>query len=133
MNMNNDALQNNLDVNVMNLNWFDFNLNEWVQTIEVKGRFHLIAGDVLYKADLLNPFFYVATAILNCIQGSVLTLCHVPRAGVEQTDIERLCIQFNLAFQVVDEIYWKKGVVLEYAPKDDYDRARLYIISSQLT
>ena len=50
-------------------------------------RITLLAGDVLYKDALLEPFFKVVVLIFKeiktqgCYESSVLYLCHIPRAG----------------------------------------------------
>lgn len=104
----------------------------------------VVAGDVLYKSVLLSPFMRTAKRILmesNFIESTSLPsetftdhsqwkllLCHVPRAGVEQSDVIAAAIEFGLGVSIVDSSEWKSGAVLEIIPEEDYERAQLYIL-----
>ena len=36
----------------------------------------------------------------------------------------------KLSIVAIDSTYWKKGVVVEYSPADDYERAQIYNIKN---
>ena len=86
----------------------------------------VVAGDVLYKAALISPFFDVVATLLR--GSAAMLLCHVPRAGVQQSDIVSAAQSRGLSITEVDPSLWRKGVVHQYSPPDDYDRAMLYKI-----
>ena len=86
----------------------------------------VFAGDVLYKSTLIDPFFDVVAAVLR--RPAAMLLCHVPRAGVEQKDVVNAAKSRGLSIIEIESSMWRKGVVHQYSPAEDYDRAMLYRI-----
>jgi predicted nicotinamide N-methyase len=126
--MNQDILTNGIEAEVVKLNWFDFDMSSHASDpFFLEKDMVVVAGDVLYKNDLLEPFFGVVRSILQ-LPNSKMLLCHVPRAGVEQDTVKAAAFAHGLDVEEVDESEWKKGVCLTYSIPEDYDRARLYVI-----
>ena len=92
----------------------------------------VIAGDVIYKTALIVPFFNSIKQFVTRFRARVL-LCHIPRAGVNHEHITAEITRQSLRYEVVDGREWCKGVVLQYSPREDYERAQLYIISDLVT
>lgn len=89
----------------------------------------LVAGDVLYKNALLKPFFNTVASLFCMFPGSKLMLCHVPRAGVEHSDVLAEVSSRGYVVQTIPPDSFKSGPCYEYCPTDDLDRAALYVIS----
>jgi predicted nicotinamide N-methyase len=93
----------------------------------------LIAGDVIYKRLLIEPFFAVVKELLWRYSGSSLLLCHIPRAGVShevvQAEIARVCLALTVLHEGGGADQWMGGLVTQYSPEEDYSRAKLYLIS----
>lgn len=94
----------------------------------------ILAGDVLYKQTLLEPFLGTVEEMLA--PNGRLLLCHVPRAGVTYDIVEDAFTRNRLAFTVVDgskdkmEINGGRDDVggVELC-MDDARRARLYSVT----
>ncbi len=125
--MKQDSLKNSIETNVITLDWFNFNITQLSTEFLTTNPLRVLAGDVLYKHTLIQPFFTVVEQLLQ-IPGSQMLLCHVPRAGVNQQDVIDAATNFGLNILAVPSELWKKGVCLEYSIPDDYERAQLYII-----
>ena len=126
--MRKDIVTNNVEAEVVELNWFDFDMTaHFSHQFFCENEVVVVAGDVLYKNDLLTPFFSVASSILQ-LPGSKMLLCHVPRAGVEQETVKMTASSYNLSIIEIDEVEWKKGVCLAYSIPEDYNRAKLYMM-----
>lgn len=128
--MTNDIQKNNVqEIEILNLNWFDFHINQINTEFLSSAPLRIVAGDVLYKHQLLHPFFQVIKQLL-LIPNSSMLLCHVPRAGVEHNDVITISKEYNLSITPISSEFWKKGVCIEYSIPDDYDRAQLYLLES---
>lgn len=126
--MRNDIIKNEInEINILKLDWFTFQLNQISNEFLYSSLNNLIivAGDVLYKHILIQPFFIVIQQLLQ-IPRSKMLLCHVPRAGVEQIDVINAANQYGLKITSISSELWKKGVCIEYSIPEDYDRAQLY-------
>jgi hypothetical protein len=136
-----DIVKNNVQCEILNLDWFSFDINQLSsEFLSSSHPLRLVAGDVLYKHALIQPFFTVIQQLLSPSRSSsppstspAMLLCHVPRAGVEQNDIVTAAQQFGLSITSIPSDLWKKGVCVEYSTADDYDRAQLYLIESLST
>ncbi|CAN0045515.1 unnamed protein product [Ectocarpus fasciculatus] len=60
----------------------------------------ILAGDVLYKHSLLEPFLKTVRDMLA--EGGRMLLCHVPRAGVTYDIVERAFAQAGFAFEILN-------------------------------
>ena len=86
---------------------------------------------MIYKTALIVPFFNAVKQFVTKFGATVL-LCHIPRAGVTQEIVMAEIVNQSLHYKIVDNSEWCKGVVLQYSPKDDYERALLYIIKNKI-
>eukprot|EP00752_Nemacystus_decipiens_P003422 g3166.t1 len=60
----------------------------------------ILAGDVLYKQSLLDPFLGTVRDMLA--PGGRMLLCHVPRAGVTYDIVERAFVESGFAFKILN-------------------------------
>eukprot|EP00903_Cladosiphon_okamuranus_P018670 g17184.t1 len=60
----------------------------------------ILAGDVLYKQCLLEPFLGTVREMLA--PGGRMLLCHVPRAGVSYDIVERALVEAGFAFDILN-------------------------------
>ncbi len=122
-----DCDRNKVAAQVMELDWFKPPTDGELDTLKSPGNepFKVVAGDVLYKRALLEPFMNITKKLLEYFNAEML-LCHVPRAGIDQEDILQLSKDKGISVTVVDRSLWCKDSVLEYCPEDDYSRACLY-------
>lgn len=60
----------------------------------------ILAGDVLYKQCLLDPFLGTVRDMLA--PGGRMLLCHVPRAGVTYDIVERAFVEAGFAFEILN-------------------------------
>ena len=153
-NMNIDIVTNNItNCSVHVVDWFQGSHCEiLLQEVRLAVATHasdllVVAGDVLYKSVLLSPFMRTAKRILmesssissitesttssaanTHVPNCQLLLCHVPRAGVEQSDVIAAALEFGLEVSIVEATEWKSGAVIEIIPAEDYERAQLYIM-----
>jgi len=123
------------NMNVVNLDWYNPNITEIQQSVNVgKLPIKIVAGDVLYKHALLEPFMHTVKLILSLCAGSEnryvndMLLCHVPRAGVEHDLVIAAATQQNLTMEEMPPESYKKGSLRLYCPKEDIERAKLYRI-----
>lgn len=95
----------------------------------------ILAGDVLYKHTLLDPFLKTVDKMLA--SGGQLFLCHIPRAGVTYDEVEQAITRAGFRFRAVDS---GEGCGLSAGETttevggielcvDDARRARLYAVS----
>ena len=139
--MKNDLITNKLNDNceVIQFDWYK--VNEFDYTIfntspnSESAHCRLVAGDVLYKALLLTPFFQVVHRFFTIFSKShpsntvSMLLAHIPRNGNEHIHVIQSAQSFGLTINEINESEWRKGVVSEHAPEDDYTRAKLYMIT----
>lgn len=93
--MKHDAAANSVDATVMRFDWFSPDMTGLVDSLmsglDAEARectdILIVAGDVLYKKMLLEPFFATAKAVLDLaerfpqrIKSAEMVLCHIPRA-----------------------------------------------------
>lgn len=84
----------------------------------------IVAGDVLYKAELPAKFFATAYALLSKDRGGSLWLCHVPRHGVTQDCVLKAAIDAGFTVETIDPP--KTPIV--GCPVEDVKRAVIYKI-----
>lgn len=125
--MTEDIKKNNVNVQILELDWFNFNISMLSSDFLTSHPLRIVAGDVLYKHILIEPFFNVIQQLLS-IPNSQMLLCHVPRAGVDQSDVIDAAKRYNLNITTIPSELWKKGVCIEYSIPEDYERAQLYIL-----
>jgi predicted nicotinamide N-methyase len=117
---------------VVQLDWYnpgDYQcLNIPSNIASEKDMVRIVAGDVIYKHALVDPFFSVVKHIVEMFNASVL-LCHIPRAGVNQEHVVEAAHRFDLDIVEIDPSLWCRGVTIQYSPKEDYERATLYSIT----
>lgn len=147
-----DSARNGIEIDVERLDWYSPDLSSLHKyTTPPSPSFHslyLLAGDVLYKEALLEPFFMTVDRLFTWWEGTFssatakgvkLWLCHVPRAGVTHDLVESTAIRHNLTATVLEawmerserEVRCGGGqdLVREYAPEEDTSRAELYLIT----
>ena len=124
-----DCITNNIDADVIKLNWFT--ASEDVKNLDLKldEPLRIVAGDVLYKQPLLEPFMNTAKLLLQSNSNSEMLLCHIPRADIQQEHIIQKAKDADLKINEIDPSLWRKGSCTEYSPPEDYERARLYKIT----
>ena len=130
-----NGFDNEDNVNVVNLDWYKPDIVEIQQLISInKLPIKIVAGDVLYKHALLEPFMYTVKLILSSNSDSEngktndMLLCHVPRAGVEHELVIAAATKQNLSIEEIPPELYKKGSLLLYCPTEDIERAKLYRI-----
>jgi hypothetical protein len=123
-----DCPLNAIDATVLSLDWFNFNIEEF-NIINCDNRVLLVAGDVLYKKILIEPFFAVVKSLFVKFGSKIeMILCHVPRADVKHCDVIEAMGFHGLHHKIIDPSEWKKDFCVELSPKDDNDRASVYHI-----
>jgi len=125
-----DCESNKVDATVCSLDWFDSSSSKLDLDSGASGALRIVAGDVLYKQELLDPFMSTVYSLLSSNAGSEMLLCHIPRAGIDHLHILDLAAhkRFGITVEEVDPSKWRKGSCTEYAPEEDYSRAKLYIL-----
>ena len=124
-----DCHHNSVVADVKILDWFlpdisSLNLCEEI----ISSDLCVIAGDVLYKRSLLEPFFCTSRLLLESKSKSTMYLCHVPRAGVEYADVVD---EANSAGLFIEEIFLSSADTKnarKYCPEEDTSRAKLFRI-----
>ncbi|KAH7484491.1 Protein-lysine N-methyltransferase efm3 [Phytophthora ramorum] len=94
----------------------------------------VLAGDVLYKSELLPLLFATVTRVLKTEDGVERTfvLCHIPRADVTHDLVQKQIIDSGLKFEEVKlpaEDIADAAAELEECPIEDVERAKLYYIT----
>ena len=126
--MKQDCQLNGIDAKVMSLNWFNFDPEEF-GCFDHENQVLLVAGDVLYKRVLIEPFFAAVKSLFIKFSSNIeMVLCHVPRADVKHSDVIEAIGSHGLFHKKIDTSEWKKDFCVELSPKDDYDRASVYHI-----
>lgn len=128
--MNDDCVRNHIDASVKRLDWYKPDIAEWeLDTLSQNLKeVIIVAGDVLYKEALLEPFFSTATMLLQQHTNSSMLLCHIPRAGVDHATVEARAAQANLIVEHIAPELWNTGDCFEYCDPDDLCRAKMYRI-----
>lgn len=136
-----DCIRNETAVDIQKLDWFAPNFSE-VDGVLADQAFAdntssavlLLAGDVLYKAALIEPFFATVVSLFERSRSNnngrkvSMLLCHVPRAGVAHETIVAHAESVGLSIVAKDQSEWlqESPYVTEYSPMEDIERARLY-------
>ncbi|CAH0488086.1 unnamed protein product [Peronospora farinosa] len=93
----------------------------------------VLAGDVLYKSELLPLLFDTVTQVLMLDNTErVFVLCHIPRADVTHDVVQKQIIDSGLKFKEVKlpaQSVADATVELEECPVEDVERAKLYYIT----
>jgi hypothetical protein len=87
----------------------------------------IVAGDVLYKEELPKLFFATAFSLLSKNADSSLWLCHIPRHGVQQSNVIEEAKKAGFVVTIVDTIFQN---VLDRCSLEDIKQAvtyRMYI------
>lgn len=125
-----DFPKNNADIHVERLDWFSPDIASIQSRLSSHSSspIRLLAGDVLYKAVLLEPFFTTIRLLLEGKEDAELLLCHIPRAGVTQEQVQAAARSKQLSVDILSRTEWEAGEIYEYCPKEDLDRSQMYII-----
>ena len=131
--MSADAARNGFSVEevcVAALDWFGSSAEQCVAEEGGGGAplLRVVAGDVLYKGVLLEPFMKTARRLLSAGRGGEMLLCHVPRAGVTHDSVAQAAVAAGLVLLEVPPESWRKGAVLAHCPEEDVQSAKLYRI-----
>lgn len=144
-----DSQRNGVDVNVRYLNWYDPKLDGLLASssfeIDGGGDLLVVAGDVLYKQPLVEPFFETVRLLLSSTSSRTssstsssdlvpifsrrMLLCHVPRAGVTHEIVMGGAEEAGLVAVEVLPDDWKRGDCCRYCDEDDLLRAKLLQIT----
>lgn len=130
--MQKDFVLNNCNVLVERLDWYEPDLTAISAAVGSgdPGDVYLIAGDVLYKHVLLEPFFRTVSALLALYPKAKLILCHVPRAGVEPADVLQAASRAGLVADLQHDAMDPQ--LATHCPEEDIVRATLYVMSKAL-
>jgi predicted nicotinamide N-methyase len=129
--MREDFPRNSVDISVESLNWYSPDLSVIEKSLETASfeKIIILAGDVLYKEVLIEPFLQTVRAILSLKANSELLLCHIPRAGVFQEIIQERLRTEQFSFEIIPSLDWNYGDLLQkYSPIEDIERAQMYKI-----
>ena len=127
--MKSDAIRNRIEAGVVMFDWFKPEEGLRLLPLDKVGssaQLLVVAGDVMYKGALLDPFFQSAKTIMGIHSSSQLILCHVPRAGVEHIQIVDKATEVGFVVEEIPKDMWNEGQCFEYCETDDLERARLY-------
>jgi predicted RNA methylase len=156
--MKQDVVRNEVQAKVLKIDWFEPDsgfsglLTSGWGTYSTSSSdnsvagLSLVAGDVLYKHALIEPFFATVAKVMNSSPSSSSTgddssdishdviklyLCHVPRAGVTHNDIQTAAQQHGLEVTIIPSEEWRRGAAdnTEYVPEDDSNRAKVYVMN----
>jgi predicted nicotinamide N-methyase len=127
--MKQDCLHNTVEAEVKVLDWFSpeidsLELGEGESLTELR----IVAGDVLYKRVLLQPFFATTRILLEGRSQSSMLLCHVPRAGVDHSDVVDEAVKHGLTIQELLCSEEETEYARKYCPMEDTSRAKLYTV-----
>ncbi|OWZ24785.1 hypothetical protein PHMEG_00053 [Phytophthora megakarya] len=93
----------------------------------------VLAGDVLYKSELLPLLFGTVTRVLTSDDVErAFVLCHIPRADVTHDLVKKQITDSGLTFEEVNlpaEDVADAAAELEECPVEDVERAKLYYIT----
>jgi predicted nicotinamide N-methyase len=129
--MKDDIQSNEISADVIPLDWYVPDVDSINSLLNEDKPLRIVAGDVLYKNALLDPFFNTVKALFALREDSLLFLCHVPRAGVDQSDVVAKAESSGLCVEEIPKETWNTGELFEYCPEEDLVRARIYRISKQ--
>ena len=127
--MKSDCKSNAVEAIVCTLDWFSPDvsiLNS--DDISLTHELCVVAGDVLYKRILLEPFFITSCLLLQSRNQSCMYLCHVPRAGVEHSDVVNEANKQGLFIEEIQSRTGQNDNARKYCPDEDTARAKVYSI-----
>jgi hypothetical protein len=134
--MREDCARNDVDIAILTMDWYRPDFSEIQTLISQDKKVVLLAGDVLYKAVLLDPFFDTVSQLFEQYQTNgqhpvSLYLCHVPRAGITHEMVVEKAISMGLLIHAYDQSEWLNDTpfIREYSPEEDIVKARLYCIT----
>lgn len=123
--MRHDCAKNGVEANVVSLDWY----RPEVDFITSREDLMVIAGDVLYKRSLIAPFV-TTTKLLLQSQGSAMLLCHVPRAGVSQEEVQLAAREHGLQIEGIARELWEAESLRLHASQEEIDSAELYSLTT---
>lgn len=87
-----DLKRNQLDsIIIKHLDWYHPNIPELTNLNTESNNILIVAGDVLYKHTLIDPFFNTIQIFFNKYNTNItkvkMILCHIPRANVNHEQI----------------------------------------------
>lgn len=126
--MKQDCLHNHVEAEVKVLDWFSPNIDSLELERGPSTKLCIVAGDVLYKRVLLQPFFATARALLQNRCQSSMFLCHVPRAGVDHSDVVDEAVRHGLTIKELQCTEEETEYARKYCPEEDTSRAKLYAV-----
>ncbi len=132
--MQEDFPRNHVNIHIDQLNWYEPQLeaiNKILAENPHLNRLVVVAGDVLYKSVLLNPFFNTVRSLLSLksTSSTELLLCHIPRADVPQERVQQKLQELSFNYSIFPKDSWNYGDLLtKYCPIEDIDRAEMYNI-----
>lgn len=126
--MQQDCERNKIPANIVCYNWKTPDLAVLQLPEDVNAKVTIVAGDVMYKRDIISPFMDVVDLVLSKYRNAELLLCHVPRAGVEQAEIVATFTARGFQVECICLNEWREGECLQYTTPDDLDRAALYCV-----
>jgi hypothetical protein len=131
-----DCARNAVEAEVVKLDWFNpiLPLSTEGDRDGEDGGVVVIAGDVIYKSALVQPFMVTVSLLLHTYQErgarAEFYLCHIPRGGprVEYAHVEEAATAHDLLWEIIPEEAWKRGSCLDrdVVPADDVNRARVF-------
>ena len=127
--MMSDSERNSIDVEIYRLDWLRPSVDLFAQPgiLNRDVPLVIIAGDVLYKSILIQPFFTTAKMLLSAHPNSQLILCHVPRAGVEHPIVVSGAEAQGLSVMACSDQF-QELVDEVICPREDIINAHVYII-----
>ena len=125
--MASDCSINGVEAVVTKLDWFDFNISS-SEFANLQPPLRIIAGDVLYKHLLLQPFFSTASSLLESCPGSTMILSHVARAGVQHEEVQATARSVGLEVEEIERATWSEHECLKQFPPEDIAITRIYVM-----
>lgn len=128
--MQSDCPRNGVQADIRALDWFDHDVavKQVEQELDPESKLIIVAGDVLYKHMLVDPFFSTVFRLLQLKSQSMMFLCHVPRAGVEQDEVVRAATTHGLRIEPIHDVSCRTEENLRYCPEEDLSRSQVYRI-----
>lgn len=104
------------------LDWCQTTYSVWSDDASVVLFDCIVAGDVLYKAELPGVFFETAYTLLSEDCHASLWLCHVPRHGVTQNCVVKAASAAGFTVETVES----PTCAIRGCPAEDVQRAVIY-------
>lgn len=126
-NMEVDFKRNNSTAIVASLDWYNPDISSL--NLNAEHELCILAGDVLYKEALSDPFLTTTLLLFNHHPQCTMYLCHVPRAGVSHEHVTSKFVERGLIIEEVDRSVWGcYPKIYEYCPAEDLTAASLYLV-----